>query len=380
MQGEAFTYSDVLIKPRYSEIESRSKVSLRTDIGNAVLKLPVISSNMKTITGPKMAATMAQHKAMGILHRLCTVEENVEMFNEAVAILYKDGWPPRLSPEELLAKWRPVLDDVITDVKRPFPEIVESKPITLVHNIGVSVGVKDVDKERFDKLYEAGARIFCIDVAHGHHIHVKNMLNWINARLEPSLRQIITVIAGNIATPEAYQDLATWGADVVKVGIGPSPVCRTRFNTGVGVPQLYALESIYQESLTYNDAPYIIADGGISCVGDIAKALKYSDAVMLGSMIAGTAETPGDVFRNEHGDLYKVYGGSASGENKGENRYVEGVIKTVKFDGKVKYILREIEQGLQSAFSYVGVDNHSDYQFNCELVPISIGSHKESRI
>ena len=336
-----YTYSDVLIKPRYSEIESRSKVDLSTKIGNTKLKLPVISSNMKTITGPKMAGAMARHGAMGILHRFCTIEENVEMFNDAIKYT-----------------------DLETDVER----------------IGVSIGVKDIDKERFNKLYEAGARIFCIDVAHGHHIHVKNMLSWINTTLVPHFRKEITLIAGNIATPEAYQDLATWGADVVKVGIGPSPVCRTRFNTGVGMPQLYALESIYNELLTYNDAPHIIADGGISCVGDIAKALKYSDAIMLGNLISGTAETPGNVFRNENGELYKIYGGSASGENKGENRFVEGVIKTVKFNGKVKYILQEIEQGLQSAFSYVGVDNHSDYQFNCELVPISIGSHKESRI
>ena len=354
----AYTYSDVLIKPRYSEVLSRSKVNLSTNIGNVKLNLPVISSNMKTITGPKMAASIAMHGGLGLLHRFCTVEENIKMYCETIKLVTHNRH----------------LHDSISD------KMDNSERYS---RVGVSIGVKDEDKERFDKLYNEGARVFCIDVAHGHHILVKNMLKWVNDEVfarTMGARDLVTVIAGNIATPEAYQDLATWGADVVKVGIGPSPVCRTRFNTGVGIPQLYALESIYKESLTYNDAPAIIADGGISHVGDIAKALKYSDAVMLGSMLSGTAETPGPVFRNETNDLYKVYGGSASGENKGENRFVEGVIKTVKFNGKVKYVLREIEQGLQSAFSYVGVDNHDDYQFYCELVYISGGAHHESKI
>ena len=157
-------------------------------------------------------------------------------------------------------------------------------------------------------------------------------------------------------------------------------VCRTRFNTGVGVPQLYALEQVFLASQDEKKPISIIADGGIGHVGDIAKALVYADAVMLGSMIAGTAETPGPVFRNEENEFYKVYGGSASGENKGENRFVEGVIKIVKFKGKVKYILREIEHGLQSAFSYVGARNLADFQSNAKLQVISSGAQKESKL
>ena len=157
-------------------------------------------------------------------------------------------------------------------------------------------------------------------------------------------------------------------------------VCRTRFNTGVGVPQLYALEQAFLASQDEKNPISIIADGGIGHVGDIAKALVYADAVMLGSMIAGTSETPGPVFRNEENEFYKVYGGSASGENKGENRFVEGVIKIIKFKGKVKYILREIEHGLQSAFSYVGAHNLTEFQANAELQEISSGAQKESKI
>lgn len=343
MINTTYTFNDVLIKPKYSEITSRSNVDISTKLGNATLKLPVISSNMRTITGPKMATEISKHGGLGLLHRFCTIEENVQMFQEAVKPL---------------------------DHSQPT-------------NVGVSIGVKDEDKERFEKLYKAGARIFCIDVAHGHHALVKKMLHWINREIlnwDRSNRSQVTIIAGNIASADAYYDLCNWGADVAKVGIGPSPVCRTRYNTGVGVPQLYALYSVFNESLRMQHPISFIADGGISHVGDISKAVKYANAVMIGSMFAGTSETPGPVFRNEDNEFYKVYGGSASGENKGENRFVEGIVKTVKFRGKVKYILREIEQGVQSAFSYVGANTLEEYQDKCEFVFLSPGSMRESKI
>jgi IMP dehydrogenase len=346
--NEAYTYSDVLIEPQYSEIESRSKdVDISTTIGNAKLSIPVVSANMRNITGPKMAAEISKNGGLGILHRFCSIEENVAMYTNIGQIFRDDN-----------------------DMKDIPPA-------------GVSIGVKDEEKKRFESLYLAGARIFCIDVAHGHHVLVKNMLKWINDQMflwDRNGRRFLTVIAGNVATAQGYADLVDWGADAVKVGIGPSPVCRTRYNTGVGVPQLYALEKIYEYSSCLKSPKAIIADGGISHVGDISKALRFADAVMIGSMIAGCSETPGNVFRNENGEFYKVYGGSASGENKGENRFVEGTIKTVPFRGHVKYILREITQGLQSAFSYTGVRNHKDFQLKCKFVRISEGTQKESRI
>lgn len=337
--NKAYTYSDVLIKPKLSHIVSRSKIDLSAKLHNIKLGLPVISSNMKSITGAKMAKTLSAHGALGILHRFNTVEQGVKEFTD---VFSSSG-----------------------------------------SQVGVSIGVKDQDKQRFEQLYLAGARIFCIDVAHGHHILVKNMLKWINDQMflwDRSNRANLTIITGNIATPEAYSDLIQWGSDVIKVGIGPSPVCRTRYNTGVGIPQLYALETIHRQSLTEQNPVPIIADGGISHVGDIAKALRYADAVMLGSMLSGTSEAPGQVFRDPKGEFYKVYGGSASGENKEENRFIEGVMSTVKFKGKVKYILKEIQEGLQSALSYVGVDNLQDYQNECEFVYLSTGSQAESKI
>jgi len=358
--NDAYTYDDVLIQPGYSDVRSRSTdVDISTKLGAIKMRVPVITSNMKTITGPKMAANIAAYGGLGILHRFCTIEDNVSMYIESANEFY----------------------DICNDIE--MRKLFTLMPGDAIINIGVSIGVKDEDKKRFDKLYAAGARIFCIDVAHGHHILVKEMLNWISSnsvKQTYDFRKGITIIAGNIATPEAYEDMAEWGADVVKVGIGSSPVCRTRYNTGVGIPQLYALDTIYTASLKCENPPAIIADGGIDHPGNVAKALKFSDAVMIGSMIAGSSETPGDVYRNEDGNFYKVYGGSASGENKGNNRFVEGIIKTVEFRGHVKYIFREIEQGIESAFSYVGAHNHTEFQQKCKLVKISIGSQKESKI
>lgn len=341
MNTLAYTFNSVLIKPKYSEVRTRTKCDFSTKIGNHSLPLPVISANMKAVTGAKMAATVADLGGLGLLHRFCSVEENVEMYKTACALTSQNS-----------------------------------------NRIGVSIGVKDTEKMRFATLFRIGAKIFCIDVAHGHHVLVKEMLAWINQFLMDfnADRKQYTIIAGNIATPEAYRDLCEWGADAAKVGIGPSPVCRTRFNTGVGVPQLYALEAVYEQSLHEEKPISIIADGGIGHVGDITKALKYADAVMIGSMIAGTSETPGNVFRNEYNEFYKIYGGSASGENKGESRFVEGVVKTVNFKGKVKYIFREIEWGIQGALSYTGSNNLNEFKENCEFVFLDSGSQRESKI
>ena len=156
------------------------------------LNLPVVSSNMKNITGPKMAATIAFYGGLGLLHRFCTINENIEMYKKSVCLF----------------------DSNFQDKSAPYWK-----------NIGVSIGVKEEDKERFEKLYEAGAHIFCIDVAHGHHIHVKKMLQWIRNELfrwgRHEINDIV-LIAGNIATADAYKDLSEWGANVIKVGIGPS--------------------------------------------------------------------------------------------------------------------------------------------------------------
>ena len=157
-------------------------------------------------------------------------------------------------------------------------------------------------------------------------------------------------------------------------------VCETRKNTGVGVPQLGALDSIREACPDIK----IIADGGIKSNGDIAKALKFADAVMIGSFISGTSETPGHVYEDKDGKFYKTYGGSASAENKvkngGNNAFVEGVMTTVPFRGHVKHILRKTKGNLQSSFSYSGAWNLKEFHEKAEFIFITGGGKSESKI
>ena len=328
------TFSDILIEPQYSEVESRSLVDTSVNLGNVRIDVPVISANMRNITGSKMALEMYSCGGLGILHRFNSTKEAVDEFN--------------------LTQRR----------------------------AGVSIGVKNPDCERFNWLYGVGARLFCIDVAHGHHLLVKRMLEWINHRLTPEERKGVTIIAGNVATYDGAKALAEWGADVVKVGIGSGSICQTRRNTGVGVPQFHALREVNRARREIEFS--IISDGGIVHLGDIAKSLIFADAVMVGSLLAGTSETPGKVFRDNNDQFYKVYGGSASGENKevsGQTvQFVEGVMKSVPFRGHVRHIVREIKESLQSAFSYVGAKNLAEFQQKVRWNLIEAGATRESKI
>jgi len=349
MTMNSITFDDIYIDAQYSEVPSRSDVSLKSDLGKFQLSLPVISANMPNVTEWKMAVEMAKSGGMGILHRFKSIEENVEDFNLAI-----QGLIP-ISGNEYF-------------------------------QVGVSIGIKDEEKKRFEKLYEVGARIFCIDVAHGHTKMMKDMINWVHDNCRQD-RPVI--IAGNIASGYAALDLAEWGADVVKVGIGPGKVCRTRSNTGVGKPQFSALMEIHNALTGAGTGVKIIADGGIKTSGDIAKALIFADAVMVGAVLAGTSETPGKAFPEPGTDLtnrtyYKVYGGSASMENKvasGKKAiFVEGEMLKIPLKGHAKYLLREIRDGLQSALSLSGVSNLKDYKKKVKWYSMSGEGARESKL
>ena len=360
------TFSDVMFKPRYSKVRSRSNVITEVlMVGGFTLQLPVISANMRDITGPKMVVAMTAAGGFGILHRFNNADDAVDEYRKTCARLVAHY-------NTLRAK---------SGIKQ-FPKTYKFR-----NAFGVSIGVKKADRQRFHRLWDAGARVFCIDVAHGHHILVKEMITWIRKDIQKM--GAVTkgknfmppyIIAGNVATPEGAADLISWGADCVKVGIGPGEVCDTRKNTGAGVPQLSALQTIREA----NPDIIMIADGGIKSTGDIAKALKYANAVMVGNFISGTSETPGNVYQNPDEQFYKTYGGSASGERKvsngQEHAFVEGRIKTVPFRGHVKYILRKIKENLQSSLSYSGVDNLYDFRKYAELIEISGGGQRESKI
>jgi len=335
------TFADVLIEPAYSDILHRGKVDTASWIGRLRLDLPIFSANMRHITEAKMCKAMSEWGASGIIHRFMTVEQAVSEYK--------------------LAR-----------------KLCGGKAV-----IGVSLGVNEVDKERFAALREAGAGFFCIDVAHGHHVLVKNMLQWIRKETDCDKKKAPVLMAGNIATWEAAMDLYGWGADIVKAGIGPGSSCATRKNAGVGVPQLYAIRTIREKTEKSCHIP-LVSDGGISDTGDIPKALKYADAVMVARLVAGTAETPGLVYENERGELYKVFGGSASGENKvatgQDNNFVEGNLKLVPFIGHVKYVLKKSKEMVQTSFSYVGARNINEFRKNAQLYRHTSGSRIESKI
>ena len=186
-------------------------------------------------------------------------------------------------------------------------------------------------------------------------------------------------MAGNVATLEAFNDLADWGADSVRIGIGGGSICSTRIQTGHGVP---TLQSVIDCSKTDRNA-LLIADGGFKTSGDVVKALAAgADFVMLGSMLAATDESPGETFISADGKRYKVYRGMASKEAqmewRGKTASLEGVSTTVPYKGSVELILSELEQGIRSGFSYTGARTLAELQSRAQFIKQSSAGQIES--
>ena len=314
---ETVCFDDVLLVPQYSDVRTRSSVSLKVEIGSeTTLYSPFISAPMDTVTGHKMALAMSRTGGLGVLHRYNTIEEQIAMFKKS-----------------------------------------DSKP-------AAAIGVTGDFVERAEALVEAGCKILCVDVAHGHHISVKKALHSLKSSLDDS----VLIMAGNVATRRAFEDLSEWGADMIRVGVGGGSICSTRLQTGHGVP---TLQSVIDCASSSSDA-LIIADGGIKNSGDMAKALAAgADLVMMGSLLAGTEEAPGETVQ-VNGKKCKVYRGMASPEAqvawRGEYRSNEGVSRTVPFKGPVDRILRELERGVRSALSYSGASNLSEFRHKAELI------------
>jgi IMP dehydrogenase len=319
----ALSFDDVLLMPARSGIYSRKNIDLTSWVTNHVrVEVPIISANMPSVTGPKMAIAMAQHGGFGILHRFNTVEEAVKD--------WKDSYFPGGAT--------------------PF--------------CGVSLGVGADTYYRLQELYNAGARIFCIDVAHGHHDRVLDMIQYVRQGYNDSV-----VIAGNVATYDGAFDLAEAGADAIKVGIGPGAACTTREVTGFGVPQVTALIDCSQIK---NDFPNvkIIADGGIKNSGDIVKALVFgADTVMLGRLLAGVNESP----------YPGIYFGNASSRVK-DYRAPEGIEGTVEQTGSLEDTLKSLAWGIKSGLSYAGAHSIFDLHENdLKYVRVSPQTMTETR-
>jgi IMP dehydrogenase len=217
-----------------------------------------------------------------------------------------------------------------------------------------SVGANGDFLERAKEMILGGANIILIDVAHGHHENVRIAIEKIKSIAN------VDIIAGNIATKEAAIDLQDWGADALRVGIGGGSLCTTRVKTGFGIPNVTCIQEI-----SYVAKVPIIADGGIRTSGDISKALAVgADSVMLGSILAGTRESPGKMINTSSG-VFKRYRGAASLETKSvhgmETRNVEGESTTIPYKGNVSDVIEDITDGVRSALSYAGAENLSSY-------------------
>ena len=322
----ALTYDDVLLVPQYSNIQSRSEVNLTNRLGENIFSLPIISSPMDTVTGVDMAITMNQAGGLGIIHRYNTIAEQVEMVCGVEGL------------------------------------------------VGAAIGVTGDFEERSVALYDAGARVLCVDVAHGHHVLMERTLK----TLKDIYGRDVHLMAGNVATLEGFNDLADWGADSIRCNIGGGSICTTRVQTGHGVS---GLQTIFDCAKSDRDAK-IIADGGIKNSGDIVKAFAAgADFVMLGSLLAGTDEAPGEVFELD-GMRFKTYRGMASPDAQVEWRNKissqEGISSTVPHCGSVEEVLTALKCNVRSGFSYSGARNIQELRTKAEWVEQTGASQVES--
>ena len=315
---EALTFDDVTLAPRYSEIlpsEVDTSIKLSKDLK---LKIPILSSAMDTVTESKMAVAIAKLGGIGVIHR------NL-------------------------------------DIKSQIQEIKKVKKQNLL--VGAAVGAGPKEFKRADAILKENLDMIVVDTAHGHTKKVADIIKFIKKKKNKKT----ALCAGNIATPEAAKFLIKLGVDIIKVGIGPGSICTTRLVAGIGVPQLSAILSV--RNGIQNKNVKIISDGGIKYSGDLAKAFAAgADAVMIGSLFAGTDETPGKLIKKNN-KLFKSFRGmgSVGAMNKGSadryfqtkqkdsSKYVpEGVEGLVKYKGKVERVIFKLVGGLKSSMGYLG--------------------------
>ena len=240
--------------------------------------------------------------------------------------------------------------------------------------VAAAIGTTGDYLERAVALVGHGAKILCVDVAHGHHVLMKLAF----LKLREILGDTVHIMAGNVATLEGYNDLVDWGADSVRCNIGGGSICSTRVQTGHGVPGLHTIIDCARSD---RNAP-IIADGGIRNSGDIVKALAAgADFVMLGSLLSGTDETPGDIINTREGK-FKAYRGMASKdaqvEWRGRTASLEGIATTVPCKGPVVDILLELERGVRSGLSYSGARTITELQAKARFIRQTSSGQTES--
>jgi IMP dehydrogenase len=326
---EALSFDDVLLVPKRFDGGSRNNIDISTTIGNLKLEIPIISSNMPGVTGPEMASAMANAGGLGIIHRMDSLENQCKMIRTAKANSNKGA-------------------------------------------IGASIGSDDWERTA-NSLLSSGADIICIDVAHGHQSSIAKTAKEFRWKYSD-----VPLIVGNFATKQSLDEFWNFGDFIYKIGIGGGSVCSTRIQTGCGIPTLQTVLDCA------NDTDHeCIADGGIKTSGDIVKSLAAgAKAVMLGSLLAGTDEAPGEPIKGKDGKLYKIYRGNASYGSKknyfGKAEYIEGAETLVEYKGPVEKVLKNICQGIKSGLSYCGAMNIKELQTKAEFVKITSSGFKES--
>jgi IMP dehydrogenase len=331
-RNHALTYDDVLIVPTKSDVRSRRDPDLGSQLTRRrKINLPFVAANMDTISEAPMALAMAKLGGVAILHRFMPIADQIRQVHEV-----------RESGAEL---------------------------------IGASVGVNGEAQAHVKALVQAGVNILTLDIAHGHSVQMLEMLKWVKDSFAD-----LEVIAGNVATPQGTEDLIEAGADAVKVGIGPGSMCTTRIITGCGLPQLTAV-AWCAEVARAKGVP-VIADGGIKFSGDIMKAFAAgADTVMLGSLLAGTIETPGEIFNGR-----KTYRGMASRAAQNswrggmpEGMAPEGESTAIPVKGHVADVINELAGGLRSGMSYINATSLAEIREKASFVEMTGMGFAESR-
>ena len=340
---ESLTFDDVLLLPRYSNVlPSDTNISLNLT-KKITLKAPFLSSAMDTVTESRMAIAIAKSGGLGIIHRNLSIKDQTK-------------------------------------------EIIKVKSKNLL--VGAAVGTNKEDLLRSKSLIDNGCDLIVVDTAHGHSEKVLKILSKLK-----KINGKIPICVGNIATGEAAKKLYNSGADIIKVGIGPGSICTTRMVAGIGVPQISAVMDV-KKALKKKNVK-IISDGGIKFSGDIAKALAAgADAIMMGSIFAGTDESPGKKFKYK-GKLYKQYRGMGSigaMSSGSANRYFqknfkdkskfvpEGVEGRVIYKGSVSKIIYQLKGGLRSSMGYIGAKNLNQIIKNAEFIKITKAGFYESMV
>jgi IMP dehydrogenase len=462
----AFSFDDVLLVPARSAIlpaDANINTMLTKDIS---LHIPVVSAAMDTVSESELAIALAREGGMGVIHRACTIEEEVAMVSRVKrsenAVILK---PLTFTKENTVDEVRRVMDeqgfsgfpvvdaeghlvgmvtgrdvryiertdvlvaDVMTPRERlivadPSTELEEARRILYKNRIeklplvdannrlvglitgsdiekritftnaakdpngqlrcGAAVGVGPEFLERAQAVIAAGADALFIDAATGHTTRVMEVIS--------KLRELSDrpVIAGNVVTEAGARDLVAAGAAAIKVGVGPGSICTTRVISGVGMPQFTAIRNV--ADYCHEHGVKVIADGGIRYSGDIVKALAAgADLVMLGSLLAGTRESPGQTVHSQ-GRRFKTYRGMGSlgamrkgsgdryGQNSSGKLVAEGVEARVPYKGPLSDVVFQLMGGLRSGMGYVGAPDLADLQKNAEFVRITTGGLRESHV